>query len=113
MDNPASGNCAFVKQPAGQGCDADGSVCTENGSCANGSCTTGAGVVCDDNSGWDSLFFLGGALGMAGAIAVDAAVLAREAPATHGQESSAGHLRLGPVLDGRGAPVGMGLGGAF
>ena len=42
--------CSNVAVADGAGCDADGSVCTENDSCQGGKCTAGAAKNCDDKN---------------------------------------------------------------
>ena len=47
---PKTGKCN--KKPANQGakCDADGSVCTQSDACANGLCSPGKPLACDDGN---------------------------------------------------------------
>ncbi|MFZ4578456.1 MAG: hypothetical protein ACOYOB_08690 [Myxococcota bacterium] len=48
--NPATGLCTLQKQPDGQPCDADSSVCTAQDACKDGSCVPGAVQACDDQN---------------------------------------------------------------
>jgi hypothetical protein len=43
-----TGLCVVAQQPAGLGCDADGSLCTVGDKCQDGACTPGSVQVCDD-----------------------------------------------------------------
>jgi len=45
-----TGKCVTDKKADGMDCDADGTVCTDKDSCANGSCVAGKVVVCDDKN---------------------------------------------------------------
>ncbi|MSQ82594.1 MAG: hypothetical protein EXR77_06705 [Myxococcales bacterium] len=45
-----TGKCAAVAETNGVGCDADGSVCSQNDACAGGLCKAGLALGCDDKN---------------------------------------------------------------
>ena len=47
---PGSGKCVPLKQPDGLPCDADKNACTQNDKCADGGCTVGTLLKCDDEN---------------------------------------------------------------
>jgi hypothetical protein len=48
--DPASGKCKLNKKADGFSCDADGSLCTVNDTCKDGTCAAGANQTCDDKN---------------------------------------------------------------